>query len=185
MDIDLDALAAEIGRRHGLKLDKDDPIMIMVTAVAMLKKEALQKEQDLWAAVVSEVEAFMTRYNQQATTTCSHMLREAATQAQSIINKTLQESKAALQTVVGQAVQINTANIKKQLEPSIERARQAANMSLVAGCVAVLAAGIALWVCCDFAQRWGELWIFQVISGIAGLRLRQITLCFKIYFKNQ
>jgi len=145
MDIDLDALASEIGRRHGLKLDKDDPIMIMVTAVAMLKKEALQKEQDLWAAVVSEVEAFMTRYNQQATTTCNQMLREAAAQAQSIVNKSLKESKEALQEAVGQSVQTQTASIKKQLEPSIERVEYAAKMSLAAACVAVLAAGGVLW----------------------------------------
>jgi len=145
MDIDLDALAAEIGRRHGLKLDKDDPIMIMVTAVAMVKKEALQKEQDLWAAVVSEVEAFMTRYNQSATEACNKMLKEAATQAQSIVNKTLKESKESLQAAVGQAVQAKTADIKKQVEPLIERTRHAANMSLVASCVAVLAAGVVLW----------------------------------------
>jgi len=145
MDIDLDALASEIGRRHGLKLDKDDPVMIMVTAVAMLKKEALQKEKDLWTAVVSEVEAFMTRYNQNATETCNQMLREAAAQAQSIVNKSLKESKEALQEVVVQSVQTQTANIKAQLEPPIERARQAANMSLIAACVAVLAAGVVLW----------------------------------------
>jgi len=145
MDIDLDALTAEIGRRHGLKLDKDDPIMIAATAIAMLEGEALNHKEVALAGFVSTLEAAMTRYNQNATETCNKMLREAAAQAQGIVNKSLKESKEALQEAVGQAVQSKTASIKAQLEPSIERARQAANMSLIAACVAVLAAGIVLW----------------------------------------
>ncbi|KXU38683.1 hypothetical protein AXE65_12455 [Ventosimonas gracilis] len=145
MDIDLDALAAEIGRRHGLKLDKDDPIMIVVTAVAMLEQEMFRHKQKLMAEVVSEVEAFMTRNNEYISTIVNQMLGEAKNQAQAIINKTLIESKKDLQEAITQTVQTRTANIRAQLEPSIERARQAAYMSLMAGGVAVLAAMIVLW----------------------------------------
>ncbi|WP_369126238.1 hypothetical protein [Ventosimonas gracilis] len=75
----------------------------------------------------------------------NQMLGEAKNQAQAIINKTLIESKKDLQEAITQTVQTRTANIKAQLEPSIERARQAAYISLMAGCVAVLASGIAFW----------------------------------------
>jgi len=145
MDIDLDALAAQIGRRHGLKLDKDDPIMIAATAIAMLEGEALQHKEVALAGFVSTLEAFMTRYNQNTKETCNKMLKEASAQAQSIVNKILKESKEALQEAVEQAVQTKTANIKGQLEPLIERVRYAANMSLIAASVAVLAAGTVLW----------------------------------------
>jgi len=47
--------------------------------------------------------------------------------------------------VIAQAIQTKTASIKAKLEPSIERVEHAAKMSLVAACVAVLAAGITLW----------------------------------------
>jgi len=50
-----------------------------------------------------------------------------------------------LQATVAQAVQMETAKISAQLKPSIERARQAAYMSFMAACAAVLAACIALW----------------------------------------
>jgi len=37
MAIDLDAVAAEIGKRHGIKICKDDPVMIVVTMIALLE----------------------------------------------------------------------------------------------------------------------------------------------------
>jgi len=104
-----------------------------------------QQKQYLMGEAVSEVEAFITRNNEYISAIVNKMLGEAKDQAQAIINKTLAESKAALQEAVGQAVQIKTANIKAQLEPSIERAKYAANMSLIAACVAVLAAETVLW----------------------------------------
>jgi len=70
---------------------------------------------------------------------------EAKGQAQAIINKTLASSKEALQEVVAQTVQVKTASIKAKLEPSSARVEQAAKISLVAACVAVLATGVVLW----------------------------------------
>jgi len=143
--IDLDAVVSEIGKRHGIKISKDDPIMIVVTMIALLEQEMFQQKQYLMGEVVSEVEAFITRNNEYISTIVNKMLNEAKGQAQAIINKTLTESKITLQEVIAQAVQAKTASIKAKLEPSIERVEHAAKMSLVAACVAVLAAGMMLW----------------------------------------
>jgi len=144
--IDLDAVAAEIGKRHGIRITKDDPIMLIVTVIALLEQEMFQQKQSLMADVVSEIEAFITRNNEYITAIVNKILNEAKGQAQAIINQTLTESKASLQEVVAQVVQSKTASIKAKLEPSIERVEHAAKMSLAAACVAALAAGIALWV---------------------------------------
>ncbi|KXU36463.1 hypothetical protein AXE65_04885 [Ventosimonas gracilis] len=64
MALDLEAVAAEIGKRHGIKITKDDPIMILVTVIALLEQEMFQQKQKLMTDVVSEVEAFMTRNNE-------------------------------------------------------------------------------------------------------------------------
>jgi len=145
MAIDLDVVAAEIGKRHGIKITRDDPIMIVVTMIALLEQEMFQQKQYLIGEAVSEVEAFITRNNEYITAIVNKMLSEAKGQAQAIINQTLIESKASLQEVVAQVIQSKTASIQAKLEPSIVRVEHAAKMSLAAACVAVLAAGIALW----------------------------------------
>jgi len=145
MAIDLDAVAAEIGKRHGIKISKDDPIMIVVTMIALLEQEMLQQKQHLMGEAVSEVEAFIMRNNEYITAIVNKMLNEATGQAQAIINKTLAESKDTLQEAIAQAVQAKTVSIKTKLDPSIQRVEHAAKMSLVAACFAVLAAGIVLW----------------------------------------
>jgi len=145
MAIDLDAVAAEIGKRHGIKMTRDDPIMIVVTMIALLEQEMFQQKQHLMGEAVSEVEAFITRNNEYISAIVDKMLNEAKGQAQAIINKTLTESKNALQEVIAQAIQTKTTSIKAKLEPSIERVEHAAKMSLAAACVAVLAAGVVLW----------------------------------------
>jgi len=145
MAIDLDAVAAEIGKRHGIKITRDDPIMIVVTMIALLEQEMFQQKQHLMGEAVSEVEAFISRNNEYITTIVNKMLGEAKGQAQAIINKTLTESKDALQEVIAQAIQTKTASIKTKLDPSIKRVEHAAKMSFAAACVAVLAAGIVLW----------------------------------------
>jgi len=145
MATDLKTVAEEIGKRHGIKISKDDPVMILVTANNMLIEELYQQIQNMLAQIASENEVAITRYQQSIKDISSGMLKEAAAQSQSIINKTLTDSKAALQTTIAQAVQMETDNIKAQLEPPIERAKQAAYISFVAACAAILAAGIALW----------------------------------------
>jgi len=144
MAIDLDSVAEEIGKRHGIKISKDDPIMIVVTMIALLEQEMFQQKQQLMGEALSEVEAFITRNNEYISTIVNKMLNEAKGQAQEIINKTLTESKDALQEVIAQAIQTKTASIKTKLEPSIKRVEFAAKMSLVAACVAVLAVVVVL-----------------------------------------
>jgi len=109
-----------------------------------MQQEAEQYHQVLWGKSISNMEAFITRNNQSVTAVSKQMLEQAATQTQGLINKALEESKKSLQEVVAQSVQAQTVDISKQLKPSIERARHAANMSFVAACVAVFAAGLAL-----------------------------------------
>jgi len=145
MVIDLDAMEAEIRKRHGIKISKDDPIMIMVTMIALLEQELLQEKKNQLSDFVSVMEAFMTRYNQNASAISNQMLSQTASQVQSIINKTLSESKEALQHAIEQSIQTKTASIKKQLEPSIRRVEKTASTSLVVACVTALAAALALW----------------------------------------
>jgi len=145
MVLDLETVAAEIGKRHGIKITKDDPVMMMVTTNTMLIQELHHELQNFLADAASKNEASVARYSQDIKAISNKILNEAAQQAQDIINAALVDSKAGLQAAITQSVQTKTANIKAQLEPSIGRARLAANMSLAAACVAILAAGVVLW----------------------------------------
>jgi len=64
MATDLKTVAEEIGKRHGIKISKDDPAMIMVTANDMLIEDLYQQIQNMLAQIASENEAAITRYQQ-------------------------------------------------------------------------------------------------------------------------
>jgi len=145
IDADMDAILAEIHKKHGLNFTRDDPVMVIATLNKILVHEFLKALRQAIMEHQSEMESAMMRNNKSINDASKHMLQEAKSQVQNIINQTLSSSKDALQKAIAQAVKTKTADIKEELEQSIERARLAANTALIAACAAIFAAGLALW----------------------------------------
>lgn len=89
--MDADALVAEVAKRHGVALSRDDPVMILATLNELLAEENAKAQAEILA-----------KFQVELASTFTNLTREAKAQIQAAVRQTLEANRDALSRVAVQ-----------------------------------------------------------------------------------
>jgi hypothetical protein len=137
----LEDLIQEIAAKHGIVVSRDDPILVLQTMNYRLLQESAQAQQVQLDHYKEELEALSLRWG-----------NDAKGKAERILNVALQASKDAIVQATQHAAATTAATVAVEIDSALARLRQAvldahrvAMLNVVASCIAMAAAGVALW----------------------------------------
>jgi cell division septum initiation protein DivIVA len=137
----LEDLIQEIAAKHGIVVSRDDPILVLQTMNYRLLQESAQAQQVQLDHYKEELEALSLRWG-----------NDAKGKAERILNLALQASKDAIGQATQHAAATTAATVAVEIDSALARLRQAvldahrvAMLNVVAACITMAAAGVALW----------------------------------------
>jgi hypothetical protein len=137
----LEDLIQEIAAKHGIVVSRDDPILVLQTMNYRLLQESAQAQQVQLDHYKEELEALSLRWG-----------NDAKGKAERILNLALQASKDAIVQATQHAAATTAATVAVEIDSALTRLRQAvldahrvAMLNVVAACITMAAAGVALW----------------------------------------
>jgi hypothetical protein len=137
----LEDLIQEIAAKHGIVVSRDDPILVLQTMNYRLLQESAQAQQVQLDHYKEELEALSLRWG-----------NDAKGKAERILNLALQASKDSIVQATQHAAATTAATVAVEIDSALARLRQAvldahrvAMLNVVAACITMAAAGVALW----------------------------------------
>ena len=137
----IEDLIREIASKHGLAINRDDPILVMQTINNRLLMDSARAQQAQLDAYRIELEALAQRWGM-----------DAREKAERILNASLCASQEAMTKIPGLVAQSTTVSVKAEVELAlayvvsrIHDARRIGVLNLVASMITLAAALVALW----------------------------------------
>ena len=137
----LEELIKEIATKHGIVVSRDDPILVLQTMNYRLLQDSAQAQQVQLDRYKEEMEALASRWG-----------NDAKGKAERILNASLQAGKDAMLQAMQEGGKATTAAAAAEIEAALSRlhepmreAYRIAVLNVVASCIAMAAAAIALW----------------------------------------
>lgn len=132
----------EIAAKHSIAVGRDDPILILQTINERLMQESNAAQKEILDRFKEELEGIAHRWGDDAKNKAERTLNAALAASRDAMHKTMQDgAKAAAEVIRGE---VETA--AAQLAKPVRESKRVAFMNMIAACLAVVAAGIALWV---------------------------------------
>jgi Fe-S cluster assembly ATPase SufC len=142
MPDDVDGLIKEIAVKHGIAVSRDDPILILQTLNNRLIKDSGAAQQALLDSYKEEMEALALRWG-----------RDATDRAERIVNASLLAGKAAMDEMMRETAQAIAIAMRAEIDSTLDliasnllTTRTLAILNVVASCLTLFAAAVALWV---------------------------------------
>lgn len=142
MSKEVEELIKEIAVKHGIAVGRDDPIMILQTINARLMQDSQKAQQEMLDQFKSELEAMSLRWS-----------IDAKEKAERILNASLAASKDAMGQVMLEEAKVTATSVRAEINAalshvaaSIRDARRISMLNVLASCITMLAAAVALWV---------------------------------------
>ncbi len=138
----VEELIKEIAARHGIAVSRDDPILVLQTINSRLMQDSAKAQQVQLDHYKEELESLALRWG-----------NDAKGKAERIVNASLAASKEAMGQILQDAAKATTASLRAEMDAAlagvaapIRDARRIAMLNVVASCITLLAATVALWV---------------------------------------
>ena len=138
----VEELIKEIAARHGIAVSRDDPILVLQTINSRLMQDSAKAQQVQLDHYKEELESLALRWG-----------NEAKGKAERIVNASLAASKEAMGQILQEAAQATATSLRAEMDAAlagaaapIRDARRIAMLNVVASCITLLAAAVALWV---------------------------------------
>lgn len=138
----VEELIKEIAARHGIAVSRDDPILVLQTINSRLMQDSAKAQQVQLDHYKEELESLALRWG-----------NDAKGKAERIVNASLAASKEAMGQILQDAAKATTASLRAEMDAAlagvaapIRDARRIAMLNVVASCITLLAAAVALWV---------------------------------------
>jgi hypothetical protein len=142
MSNEVDEMIKEIAVKHGIAVGRDDPIMILQTINARLMQDSQKAQQEMLDTFKSELEAMSSRWSV-----------DAKEKAERILNASLAASKDAMGQVMLEDIKVMAASVRGDIDAALSHvsapirdARRISILNVIASCITMLAAAVALWV---------------------------------------
>lgn len=142
MPEDVDGLIKEIAVKHGIAVSRDDPILILQTLNNRLMQDSGAAQQALLDSYKEEMEALALRWGLDATD-----------KAERIVNVSLLAGKEAMAGIMRDSAQATATAMRSEIDSALGliannllATRTLAILNVVAACITLFAAAIALWV---------------------------------------
>jgi hypothetical protein len=138
----VEELIKEIAARHGIAVSRDDPILVLQTINSRLMQDSAKAQQVQLDHYKEELESLALRWG-----------NEAKGKAERIVNASLAASKEAMGQILQDAAKATATSLRAEMDAAlagvaapIRDARRIAMLNVVASCITLLAATVALWV---------------------------------------
>ena len=142
MSDQVEELIKEIAAKHGIAVSRDDPILVLQTINNRLMQDSSKAQQAQLDVYKEELEALSLRWG-----------NDAKGKAERILNASLSASKDAMGKVMEDGAKATAASVRAEIDAAlasvaepIRAARQIGVLNVVASCITLLAAAVALWV---------------------------------------
>lgn len=141
MGDETEELLREIAAKHGLAVSRDDPILVLQTINSRLLQDGAKAQQAQLDRFKEEMEELSQRWSMDARGKAERILDAALAAARETMDRAMQEGGAQ----ATRAARREIDGALQQLAASVRAAHAIALLNVVAGCLTILAAAVALW----------------------------------------
>lgn len=141
MSDQLEELIKEIAAKHGIVVSRDDPILVLQTINNRLLQDSAQAQQTQLDHYKEELEGLALRWG-----------NDAKGKAERILNASLAAGKDAMGQVMQEAARTTAATVTAEIDAALARLRASirdahriAMLNVIASCMTMGAAVVALW----------------------------------------
>lgn len=134
-------LLREIAAKHGLAVSRDDPILVLQTINSRLLQDGAKAQQAQLERFKEEMEELSQRWSMDAKGKAERILDATLAAAREAMDSAMQEGGAQ----AAKAARREIDGALQQLAASVHAAHAVALLNIAAGCLAILAAAVALW----------------------------------------
>lgn len=138
----VEELIKEIAAKHGIAVSRDDPILVLQTINNRLMQDSSKAQQVQLDQYKEELEELALRWGS-----------DAKGKAERILNAALVASKDAMGQVMEEGAKVTAAYVRTEIDAALtpltaalRDARRIGVLNVVAACITLLAAAVALWV---------------------------------------
>jgi Transcriptional activator TraM len=142
MNEEIDELIKEIAVKHNIAVGRDDPIIILQTINNRLMLDSQKAQQEMLDQFKSELEAMSLRWS-----------IDAKEKAERILNASLAASKDAMGQVMLEEAKVTATSVRAEIDDALSHvtinirdARRISIFNVIASCITMLAAAVALLV---------------------------------------
>jgi hypothetical protein len=140
-DDQIEALIREIAQKHGIVVGRDDPIFVLQTINHRLMQDSAKAQRAQIEGLKEEMEALAQRWS-----------LDAKEKSERVLNASLAAGKQAMAQLMEEGTRTSARVLVNELDDLLARlaqplreARQLAVFNVVASCITLLAAVVALW----------------------------------------
>lgn len=138
MSDQIEELIKEIAAKHGIAVSRDDPILVLQTINNRLMQDSSKAQRDQLDQYKEELEGLALRWGNDAKGMAERILNASLAASKEAMNTRMQEGAKAMTTAV-------RAEIDAALIPILDAGR-IGKLNVIASCITLLAAAVALWV---------------------------------------
>jgi hypothetical protein len=141
LDEQIEGLMREIAQKHGIVVGRDDPIFILQTINNRLMQDSARAHQAQLEKLKEELEVLAQRWDHDAREKAERILNASLTVGKQAMGQLMEEgATAATRALAGEL----DAVLARLTQP-VREAHQIAVFNVVASCITLLAAAVALW----------------------------------------
>jgi hypothetical protein len=140
-DDQIEALIREIAQKHGIVVGRDDPIFVLQTINHRLMQDSAKTQRAQLEILKEEMEALAQRWSV-----------DAKEKSERILNASLATGKRTMVDLMEEGARTSAHLLAKEMDDLLVRlaqplrdARRIAAFNVVASCITLLAAVVALW----------------------------------------
>ena len=138
----IEELIKEIAAKHGIAVSRDDPILVLQTINNRLMQDSSKAQQAQLDQYKEELEALALRWGTDAKDKAERILNAALTASKEAMGKAMQENAKSMAATVRAEVDAALGRVTVQ----VKDARQIGLLNVLASCITLAAAAVALWV---------------------------------------
>ena len=138
----VEELIKEIAAKHGIAVSRDDPILVLQTINNRLMQDSSKAQQAQLDQYKEELEALALRWGTDAKDKAERILNAALTASNGAMDKAMQENAKSTAATVRAEVDAALGRVAGQ----VKDARRIGLLNVLASCITLAAAAVALWV---------------------------------------
>lgn len=142
MSDQIEELIKEIAAKHGIAVSRDDPILVLQTINNRLMQDSSKAQRDQLDQYKEELEGLALRWGNDAKGMAERILNASLAASKEAMNTRMQEGAKAMTTAVRAEIDAALASVAI---PILDAGR-IGKLNVIASCITLLAAAVALWV---------------------------------------
>lgn len=141
-DEQVETLIREIAQKHGIVVGRDDPILMLHTINNRLMADSAKSQQAQLEKLKEELEALAQRWSLEAKEKSERILNASLTAGKQAMGQLMEEGANASARLLAEETEALLARLRRP----VCDAHRLAVFNVVASCMTLLAAAVALWV---------------------------------------